>query len=178
MKKVLKEIFSTIIYLIVIFCLTFLFIHFVAQRTEVSGRSMEPTLQDGDSLIVDKISYRFKDPQRYDIVVFPFEYEDHTYFIKRIIGLPGETVQIDTSGNIYINGKVLKDDVYGKEVIADPGRAVEPVKLGADEYFVMGDNRNNSMDSRDPQVGSIKRKDLIGRAWVRVYPFHTFGVLN
>ena len=83
MKKVLKEIFSTIIYLIVIFCLTFLFIHFVAQRTEVSGRSMEPTLQDGDSLIVDKISYRFKDPQRYDIVVFPFEYEDHTYFIKR-----------------------------------------------------------------------------------------------
>ena len=177
-KKILKEVFSTIIYLVVVFCLTFLFIHFVAQRTEVNGRSMEPTLEDQDSLIVDKISYHFTDPKRYDIIVFPFEYEDHTYFIKRIIGLPGETVQIDTSGNIYINGKVLKDDVYGKEVIADPGRAVEPVKLGADEYFVMGDNRNNSMDSRDPQVGSIKRKDLIGRAWVRVYPFHTFGVLN
>ena len=176
-KKILKEVFSTIIYLVVVFCLTFLFIHFVAQRTEVNGRSMEPTLEDQDSLIVDKISYHFTDPKRYDIIVFPFEYEDHTYFIKRIIGLPGETIQIDNSGKIYIDGKVL-DDTHGKEVIVDPGRAIDPIKLGDDEYFVMGDNRNNSMDSRDPQVGNIKRKDLIGKAWVRIYPFHSFGAIK
>ena len=176
-KKILKEVFSTIIYLVVVFCLTFLFIHFVAQRTEVNGRSMEPTLEDRDSLIVDKISYRFTDPKRYDIIVFPFEYEDNTYFIKRIIGLPGETIQIDRSGKIYIDGKVL-DDTHGKEVIVDPGRAIDPITLGNDEYFVMGDNRNNSMDSRDPQVGNIKRKDLIGKAWVRIYPFHSFGEIK
>ena len=176
-KKILKEVFSTIIYLVVVFCLTFLFIHFVAQRTEVNGRSMEPTLEDQDSLIVDKISYRFTDPKRYDIIVFPFEYEDHTYFIKRIIGLPGETIQIDNSGKIYIDGKVL-DDTHGKEVIVDPGRAIDPITLGDDEYFVIGDNRNNSMDSRDPQVGNIKRKDLIGKAWVRIYPFHSFGEIK
>ena len=176
-KKILKEVFSTIIYLVVVFCLTFLFIHFVAQRTEVNGRSMEPTLEDHDSLIVDKISYHFTDPKRYDIIVFPFEYEDHTYFIKRIIGLPGETIQIDNSGKIYIDGKVL-DDTHGKEVIVDPGRAIDPITLGNDEYFVMGDNRNNSMDSRDPQVGNIKRKDMIGKAWVRIYPFHSFGEIK
>ena len=176
-KKILKEIFSTIIYLVVVFCLTFLFIHFVAQRTEVNGRSMEPTLEDQDSLIVDKISYHFTDPKRYDIIVFPFEYEDHTYFIKRIIGLPGETIQIDNSGKIYIDGKVL-DDTHGKEVIVDPGRAIDPITLGNDEYFVMGDNRNNSMVSRVPQVGNIKRKDLIGKAWVRIYPFHSFGEIK
>ena len=138
---------------------------------------MEPTLEDQDSLIVDKISYHFTDPKRYDIIVFPFEYEDHTYFIKRIIGLPGETIQIDNSGKIYIDGKVL-DDTHGKEVIVDPGRAIDPITLGNDEYFVMGDNRNNSMDSRDPQVGNIKRKDLIGKAWVRIYPFHSFGEIK
>ena len=176
-KKILKEVFSTIIYLVVVFCLTFLFIHFVAQRTEVNGRSMEPTLEDQDSLIVDKISYHFTDPKRYDIIVFPFEYEDHTYFIKRIIGLPGETIQIDNSGKIYIDGKVL-DDTHGKEVIVDPGRAIDPITLVNDEYFVMGDNSNNSMDSRDPQVGNIKRKDLIGKAWVRIYPFHSFGEIK
>ena len=138
---------------------------------------MESTLQNGDNLIVDKISYRFSDPKRFDIVVFPFQYEEDTYYIKRIIGLPGEIVQIDTDGVIYINGEVLHES-YGLEVIKDPGRAIEPITLGEDEYFVMGDNRNNSTDSRTELVGNVKRSELIGKAWVRIYPFSKFGKLR
>ena len=88
-------------------------ITFVGQRTEVNGSSMEPTLSNNDNLIVDKISYRFKDPQRFDIIVFPFQYDENVYYIKRIIGLPGETVQIGTDGTIYIDGQVLEEG-YGK----------------------------------------------------------------
>ena len=177
MKSVLKEILSTSLYLLSVLIVTYLIITFVGQRTEVNGSSMESTLQHGDNLIVDKISYRFSDPKRFDIVVFPFQYEEDTYYIKRIIGLPGETVQIDTDGVIYINGEVLHES-YGLEVIKDPGRAIEPITLGEDEYFVMGDNRNNSTDSRTELVGNVKRSELIGKAWVRIYPFSKFGKLR
>ncbi len=172
----LKNVVSTIVWILVMLLAVFLIIEFVGQRTQVSGRSMEPTLHDGDNLIVDKISYRFRDPERFDIIVFPYQYEDHTYYIKRIIGLPGETVQI-VDGKIYINGEVLEEN-YGKEVIEDPGRAAEPIVLGDDEYFVLGDNRNNSSDSRVEKVGNIKRSDIIGRAWVRIWPLDSFGVLK
>ena len=177
MKKVLHEILSTSLYLLVVLCITYLVIHFVGQRTQVSGSSMEPKLSNNDNLIVDKITYRFKDPERYDIIVFPFEYEDNTYYIKRIIGLPGETVYIDKEGNIYINDTVL-EEAYGREVIREPGRAYEPITLGDDEYFVMGDNRNNSTDSRDPSVGNVKKDRIIGRAWLRIWPFNRFGFIK
>ncbi|MCI9071612.1 MAG: signal peptidase I [Lachnospiraceae bacterium] len=179
MKKVMREILSTGLYLLIVLCLTYLVIAFVGQRTEVNGGSMEPTLSDEDNLIVDKITYRFHDPQRFDIIVFPFKYKEKTYYIKRIIGLPGETVQIDQQGNIYIDGEILNEN-YGKEVIQPDhiGLASQPITLGDDEYFVLGDNRNNSTDSRVSQVGNIKRDDIIGRAWVRIWPFDKFGVLK
>ncbi len=179
MNKVMKEMISTLLYLLGVLCLTWLVITFVGQRTEVDGASMEPTLSNGDNLIVDKLSYRFRDPERFDIIVFPFKYKERTYYIKRIIGLPGETVQIDEQGNIYINGEVLSES-YGREIIRpeNVGLAAEPIVLGEDEYFVMGDNRNNSTDSRFAQVGNIKREDIIGRAWVRIWPFSGFGVLR
>lgn len=179
MKKILREILSTGLYLLIVLCLTYLVIAFVGQRTEVNGASMEPTLSDADNLIVDKITYRFRDPERFDIIVFPFKYAEKTYYIKRIIGMPGETVQIDQEGKIYINGEVLYES-YGKEVIqADHiGLAGEPITLGEDEYFVLGDNRNNSTDSRVAQVGNIKRDDIIGRAWLRIWPFDSFGILK
>ena len=177
MNNVLKEILSTLVYLIVVFILTFLFITFVAQRTEVSGSSMYPTLEDRDSLLVDKLSYRFKEPERFDIVIFPYQYGDDQYFIKRVIGLPGETVRIDYYGNIYIDGNIL-DEHYGAEVIQDPGRAETDITLGEGEYFVMGDNRNHSMDSRDISVGNIKKSDILGKAFIRIFPFSTFGGIN
>ncbi len=183
MNKVMKEMISTLLYLLGVLCLTWLVITFVGQRTEVDGESMEPTLSNGDNLIVDKLSYRFRDPERFDIIVFPYKPAERVgqkvYYIKRIIGLPGETVQIDEQGNIYINGEVLSES-YGREIIRPENvrLAAEPIVLGEDEYFVMGDNRNNSTDSRFEQVGNIKREDIIGRAWVRIWPFSRFGVLK
>lgn len=177
MNRKLKEILSTSLYLLVVLVLTFLVVTYVGQRTQVIGSSMEPMLSDGDNLIVDKISYRFQDPQRFDIIVFPFQYEENTYYIKRIIGLPGETVYIDENGQIFINDVLLKES-YGKEVILDSGRAYEPITLGIDEYFVMGDNRNNSSDSRDPAVGNIHRDELIGKAWVRIWPLDKIGMIK
>lgn len=177
MKKVLKEILSTSIYLLVVLGLTYIVIHFVGQRTQVVGSSMEETLSDNDNLIVDKISYRFREPKRFDIIVFPFQYSEDTYYIKRIIGLPGETVYIDKSGTIYIDGEEL-DENYGNEIIKDAGQAYQPVTLSEDEYFVMGDNRNHSSDSRDPVVGNIHRNSIVGRAWIRIWPLNKFGVLK
>lgn len=177
MKKVLREVLNTSLYLLGVLCLVYLVIHFVGQRTQVQGSSMEPALSAEDNLIVDKLSYRFHDPERFDIIVFPFLHEEETFYIKRIIGLPGETVQIDEEGNIYVNGVILEES-YGKEVIVDPGRAIEPVELGEDEYFVMGDNRNNSKDGRDPSVGNIKRENIIGRAWLRIWPLDKIGIIK
>lgn len=178
MKKVMKEMIVTGLYLLGVLCLTYLVITYVGQRTEVDGESMSTTLSDGDNLIVDKISYRFNDPERFDIIVFPFQYQKDTFYIKRIIGMPGETVQIDSDGNIYIDGEVLSES-YGMEIIKEEniGIASEPITLGEDEYFVLGDNRNNSRDSRDPVVGNIHRDDIIGKAWLRIWPFEKFGVL-
>lgn len=177
MNRILKEILSTSLYLLAVLAAVFLVVTYVGQRTNVIGSSMEPTLHDGDNLIADKLSYRFSDPERFDIVVFPFEYEENTYFIKRIIGLPGETIYIDEEGSIYIDGEILKEN-YGKDVIADPGRAYEPLTLGGDEYFVMGDNRNNSTDSRSPVVGNIRRKELTGKAWARIWPLNKIGMIK
>ena len=177
MKKVLKEILSTSLYLLFVLCAIYLVIHFVGQRTQVQGSSMEPKLSSDDNLIVDKISYRFHDPERFDIVVFPFRYEENTFYIKRVIGLPGETIRIDEMGNILIDGNILEES-YGKEVIQNPGRAYEEIVLADDEYFLMGDKRNNSTDSRDPSVGNVRRDEIVGRAWLRIWPLDKFGFIR
>ena len=178
-KSPLREALGMVVYMGIVLGVTFLIITYVGQRTHVSGDSMKNTLNDGDHLIVDKITYRMREPVRYDIIVFPFRYKENTFYIKRIIGLPGETVQIDQQGNIYINGELLQEN-YGREVIrADTvGIAANPIVLGEDEYFVMGDNRNNSTDSRTEIVGNIRRGDIIGRAWVRIWPLDKIGVLK
>ena len=179
MNRIMRELLNTAIYLLCVLGAVWLVITFVGQRTEVEGASMENTLHNGDNLIVDKLSYRFHDPERFDIIVFPFQFQDNTYYIKRIIGLPGETVQIMDDGSIYINGEKLEEN-YGMEVIKPEtiGRAAEPIELGDDEYFVMGDNRNNSSDSCTDMVGNIKRENIIGKAWLRIWPVSDFGVLQ
>jgi len=155
----------------------FLIVRYVGIRTEVHGNSMNDTLINNENLIVDKISYRFNNPERFDIVVFPYRHNPSIHYIKRVIGLPGEKVFIDGEGNIYIN-EVLLHESYGREVIRDAGRAAQTLVLGDDEYFVLGDNRNSSSDSRDPAVGNIRRSELVGKAWVRIWPFSRLGVIR
>ncbi|MCM1179611.1 MAG: signal peptidase I [Clostridium sp.] len=173
-----KEIIGMVLYVAFVMLAVWLIITFVGQRTEVSGDSMNDTLQDTDNLWVSKISYYLHDPERFDIVVFPHSEEDGTpvYYIKRIIGMPGEKVRIDEDGNIYINDEILDED-YGKETIIPSmiGRASRNVVLGNDEYFVMGDNRNDSKDSRFAEVGNITRDDLEGKAVFRIWPLSKFG---
>lgn len=174
--SIFKELLGWIVYIVAIVVLTYVVITFVGQRTQVSGESMMPTLEDGDNLIVDKITYRFTDPERYDIIVFPYQYEEDTYYIKRIVGLPGETIQI-IDGVLYVNGEDIGEN-YGAEMMSAAGIAIEPIVLGDDEYFVLGDNRNNSSDSRDVSVGVINGEDIIGRAWVRIWPLTSIGVIQ
>lgn len=176
-KGIIREALSVLVYLAIVFVLTYFVVEYVGQRTVVSGSSMETTLSDGDNLIVDKLSYYFKEPERFDIIVFKFQHEENTYYIKRIIGLPGETVRIDNDGTIFIDGNELEES-YGNEVILDPGLAEEPIILGEDEYFVLGDNRNGSSDSRDPSVGPVSKDWILGRAWLRIWPLSEFGILK
>ena len=134
-KGILRELLEWIVFLLIIIGVTYLIITYVGQRTKVSGQSMETTLHDGDNLIVDKISYRFREPERFEIIVFPYQHKENTYYIKRIIGLPGETVQI-VEGCVYIDGEPL-DEHYGNELMENAGLAEEPIVLGEDEYFVL-----------------------------------------
>ena len=168
---------SSLLYLMVVLSMAYGMKIYAVARTNVEGTSMESNLHDGDSLIVDKFTYHFRDPQRFEIIVF--SYEDDVLFIKRIIGLPGEAVQIDELGNIYIDGEILTEG-FGREVIKPDyiGIAGEPILLGEDEYFVMGDNRNNSKDSRMEIVGNVQRDDILGRAVFRIWPFSGFGIVN
>lgn len=147
---------------------------YVIQRTIVSGSSMENTLEDGDNLLVDKFSYLMGSPDRFDVVVFyPYGEKNGEYFVKRVIGLPGETIQI-IGDTIYINGEVLEEN-YGKDPITVQGIAEEPLTLGEDEYFLMGDNREVSYDSRYEEVGPVHEKLIVGRAMVRIWPLDSFG---
>lgn len=170
-------IYDLIFYAVLIFVCIYVLPNFVIQRTIVDGSSMADTLMDGEHLYVEKLSYRFDALDRFDIIVFyPYGRENDEYYVKRIIGLPGETIQIIGS-DIYINGIVLEED-YGTERLENPGRAAEPITLGDDEYFVMGDNRNISKDSRTEDVGNVKKEDIGGRVIFRIKPFSRFGTVE
>lgn len=142
--------------------ITLLFMHFVAQLAVVKGESMADTFHDSNIVLLEKITQRFSELERYDVVVFDTDNPSKPHYIKRIIGLPGETVQITAKGEILINGDKITE-YYGKDVIQDPGIAIEPITLGEDEYFCMGDNRNNSIDCRAPQIGPVNKDIILGR---------------
>lgn len=185
-KKIINGIAELLLYVIIALVCLFVIPKYVVQRTEVSGPSMEATLQDKDSIMVEKVSYRFGKPNRFDIIVFYHFFDDNNQnkkdeeaydlYVKRIIGLPGETVQI-VGETILINGEPLEEN-FGKDPITFEGVAEEPIVLGEDEYFVLGDNREVSQDSRYEEVGNIKEDLIVGRAWVRVYPFNKIGFLT
>ena len=149
--------------------------YFIAQPFVVEGESMHPTFESGDYLIVDQLTYRLSHPQRGDVVIFRYPHDEKVFYIKRIIGLPGETVHI-VGGKTSITKPdgstvILKEDY----VVAEDATYTLDTTLGEDQYFVMGDNRPRSSDSR--AWGPLPKKDLIGRAFIRLLPPTSFGML-
>lgn len=150
---------------------------YVMERVSVDGSSMNDTLQDRDQLIGEKISVRLDRLKRFDIIYFYPQGDDSVDpYIKRVIGLPGDTVYIEDS-TVYINGTPLCED-YAREDKFNAYSASEPIRLNEDEYFVLGDNRNRSADSRIPDVGTVTRQEIIGRAIFRIWPLKSFGKID
>lgn len=176
-KRRNKEIIIWIVEVAAVILLSYLIVAFGLVRISMIGDSMQPTLQDGNSIIVNKMSFRFAKPKRNDVIVFKQSGDEHSYYnIKRVIGLPGETIQIK-DGYIYINGEKLNEE-YEFDLISNGGLANEEIKLDAKEYFVLGDNRNASEDSRYANIGVVIKKDIVGRAWIRVKPFDFISKIN
>ena len=141
------------------------------------GQSMEPTLASGDRVLTNRMIYKLMEPKRGDLVVFkPNGNENSHYYIKRVVGLPGETVQI-SDGFIYIDGEVLVEDIkFDKMEFA--GTAEEEITLGEDEFFVLGDNRNASEDSRNAEIGNIRKQDIDSKAWFNATMGDKFGKIE
>ncbi len=147
------------------------------RQVSTVGDSMKPELNNGDVVLVNRLSYTVFSPKRGDVIVFkPQGNENNHYYIKRVIGLPGETVQI-LENAIYIDGEKL-DEKYETTDVTYVGLAGDPITLGSDEYFVLGDDRQNSEDSRDTDVGNVKRSYIYGKAWFVLSPLSDFGFVS
>lgn len=163
-------------YIAILFICAVMVPQYVMARTPIDGDSMQTNYYNKESVIVEKISYHFNQLDRFDVITFyPFGKENkEDHYIKRIIGLPGETVQIIGS-DIYINEERLEES-YGKDPIRYAGIAEDPITLKEEEYFVLGDNREISEDSRYPSVGVVHKKEIEGRVILRVWPLKRFGI--
>lgn len=162
--RLLKDVMELLVGGAVAVFLAFVLVFSVGMRTSVIGDSMEPALHNGQEILMNRILYRISTPRRGDVVVFlPNGNQNTHFYVKRVVGLPGETVQI-REGNVYIDGVLLEEnELFDK--IADPGIAQNEVLLEGDEFFVLGDNRNSSEDSRSGNIGAVKKDDIIGKAW-------------
>ncbi|MCR5627273.1 MAG: signal peptidase I [Lachnospiraceae bacterium] len=175
-KKKTNKALSVSLYILTVLILAFTIRYFVIMRSVVDGVSMEDTLYDGDNVLVNELSYKLSKPKRYDVIIFP-ERATGELLVKRVIGLPGEYVKIE-KGFIYINEQPLIE-FYGKDdEIADGGAASEGILLDKGEYFVLGDNRNASTDSRSVTVGNVHQDEIIGKVMLRIFPFNKFGVIK
>lgn len=147
---------------------------FCVEKTNMVGKSMEGTLSDGDKILINLLSYKSDNPERFDVIVFEKNGKEHSYYsIRRVIGLPGETVQIK-DGFVYINGEKLEEPINVEPMIVS-GLAEEELVLDDDEFFVLGDNRNGSEDSRYTSFGNVLKSEIIGRAWLRT---NKFGIID
>lgn len=163
-KDMVREIFITVFFALVAILIAFVIVFSVGMKVSFVGISMEPVLYNGQEVLIDRFTYRLLSPGRGDIIAFlPNGNKNSHYYLKRVVGLPGERVQI-IGGYVYINGELLaEDESYDK--IADPGIAENEIILGNDEFFVLGDNRNNSEDSRSGNIGVVKKDTIAGKAW-------------
>ncbi len=176
-KKILIEVFIWVAQIAAVIFLAYFIIYYCIEKTDVIGSSMENTLLANEPIIINKFSYRVSEPKRFDVIVFKQSGKEHSFYnIKRIIGLPGETIFIK-DGKIFINDEIVEDTIIVDEMI-NYGLASEEIILEDNEYFVLGDNRNNSEDSRFASIGNITRDEIVGKAAVRLSPFNFISKLN
>ena len=176
-KSVAKAVLGWMFQIIVVVLIAYVVVFFFGQTRTNIGQSMDVTLSGGDTVLLNELSYKLKDPARGDVISFRPNGSDSTHsYIKRIIGLPGETIQIK-NGMIYIN-----DELYLEKAdypaMTSAGLAEEPVPLGNAEYFVLGDNRNNSEDSRFADIGNVNLSDIEGKVWFVISPMSHFGFVK
>ncbi len=163
---------------IAIVCLiAFVLVWYFGQRVSAIGDSMNPVFENGDVTLLNRIVYNASSPDRGDVIAFYPNGNEKSYcYIRRIVGLPGETVELK-EGTVYINGKAIKEK-YKTTEKEDAGSATEPVTLGKDEYFVLCDDRQNTEDSRSAEIGNVKRSEIEGQVWFVVSPRKNFGFVK
>lgn len=175
-----ESVYETLRTIVLVLITALLIRSFIAQPFVVEGKSMEPTLHNAEYLIVDKIEYRLHPPQRGDVVVFKAPESPDQNYIKRVIGLPGETVTIKDNA-VFVNGTLVKEEYINNPITTPVSTTDNPAffleqKLTSTEYFVMGDNRDHSSDSR--RWGPLPIKNIIGRAQVVLFPFNQLGLIR
>lgn len=157
--------------------LAVLLVSFAGFRVSVVGPSMSPTLENGEELLVNRFIYKLFSPKQNDLIVFlPNGNEKSHYYVKRVIATPGDKVQVK-KGMVYVNGEPFEEEVT-VAAIENPLLAEDVITVGEDEYFVLGDNRNNSEDSRYASIGNVKKEYIVGKAWFIVSPWEKFGFLK
>lgn len=157
-----KEILNYLFGMAVMVLIAFAIVYAVGLSTSMIGVSMEPELYNGEQVLINRYAYLISGPAAGDVIAFlPNGNPNSHYYVKRVVAVPGDTVQI-IGGRLYVNGLQVEE---GFDKMADAGIVENPLILGADEYFVLGDNRNNSEDSRSANIGPVKRKDILGRVW-------------
>ena len=169
-KGVIREFIECVAMALV---LAILIITFVVQSFVVDGSSMEPTLHDGQRLLVNKLLYRFSPPRAGDIVVFRYPSNPKEDFIKRVVATQWDIVEI-RDGKVFVNGVALDEPFLAEDTLGEFG----PLELPQGKFFVLGDNRNNSRDSRYPDVGLLERKHIVGKAAVVYWPLGDFGLIG
>ena len=187
--KIWRELLGYVKLIVIVVAITLVINNVVLINAKIPSPSMEKTLMVKDRLFGFRLAYginlnlfgyeiseKFKDPERFDIVIFKYPDDESRLFIKRVIGLPGETVQIK-NGQIYIDDKPLEAD-RGLNQVSLAGLAENPVVLDEDEYFLLGDNRDSSEDSRFVKIGNVKRKQIRGKVWLRLIPFIDFKLVE
>ncbi|MBO5302838.1 MAG: signal peptidase I [Lachnospiraceae bacterium] len=173
----IKEIITWMAEILITLVIAFVLVFYIGMRTSVVGESMEPTLGNNQEILINRFIYSITNPKPNDVVVFlPNGNEKSHYYVKRVIGVPGDTVQIK-DGVVYVNGEVF-DEAVETAAILDAELAAEEIVLGEDEYFVLGDNRNDSEDSRYANIGNVKKEYIIGKAWFIWSPKEDFGFLE
>lgn len=165
-SSMVKEIASWIFGICIAILFAFVVIFSIGMKTSVIGVSMEPALYNGQEILMNRFIYKLSSPKKGDVVVFlPNGNQNTHYYVKRVAATPGDTIQIK-EGRLYVNGIVEEEERFDK--IADAGIAANEIRLADDEYFVLGDNRNNSEDSRSGNIGAIKKETIAGKAWLHM----------